>query len=114
MPHDDQAALFDMLEASERALFAIRGLSEADYDADPVAQAVVERHLITLGEAVKRLSMEFREAHPTVPWRAIAGLRDILVHAYDVIDNDQVYQATTVELPPIVAYLQTLVQARDP
>jgi uncharacterized protein with HEPN domain len=113
MPHDDRAAIFDMLEAGEQALFAIRGLTESDYSANAVTQAVVERHLITLGEAVKRLSMGFREANPTVPWRAIAGLRDILVHAYDVIDNDQVYQATTAELPPVIAQLRTLVQPDD-
>jgi hypothetical protein len=39
-----------------------------------------------MGEAAKRLSAEFRDSHPEIPWRDIAGMRDVLIHVYDNVD----------------------------
>ena len=113
MPPDDPSALFDIVEAAERALFAIRGLNEEEYTADWVARSVVERQLITCGEAVKRLTMAFRDAHPAVPWRAVAGLRDVLVHGYDVVDSGQIWQAVTVALPDLLEQVQALLASEE-
>jgi uncharacterized protein with HEPN domain len=113
-PPNDPSALFDIVDAAERALFAIRGLTEDEYAADWVVRSVVERQLITCGEAVKRLTITFRDAHPTVPWKAVAGLRDVLVHAYDVIDSGQVWQAVTVALPDLLEQVRGLLASREP
>ncbi len=58
-----------------------------------------------LGEAVKRLSRDFREHHPNVQWRNAAGTRDHIVHEYDRIDLDVLYVAATVEVP---AFLESI------
>ena len=46
-----------------------------------------------MGEATKRLSAGCRASHPEIPWRAMAGLRDVLIHAYDKVDLQEVWQA---------------------
>jgi uncharacterized protein with HEPN domain len=52
------------------------------------------RQLEVIGEATKRLSVPLREAHPEIPWRRIAGLRDVLIHDYMGVDIDAVWQVT--------------------
>ena len=68
----------------------------------------VIRKLDVIGEATKRLSQEFRSAHATVAWKRIAGLRDRLIHAYDDIDLDRIWQTAAVDVPKLLVYLEPL------
>ena len=56
-------------------------------------QDALIRCLEVLGEATKRLSQNCRDRHPEVPWRAMAGMRDLLIHAYDRVDLEEVWEA---------------------
>lgn len=56
----------------------------------PMIQDAVIRNFEVIGEATKRLSPEFRDKYPKVPWRRIAGLRDVLIHDYLRVDLDEV------------------------
>jgi uncharacterized protein with HEPN domain len=60
---------------------------------------------MVVGEAVKRLSEEFRAARPRIPWRLIAGMRGRLVHHYDTVDLDEVWKTVTVDLADLVRNL---------
>jgi uncharacterized protein with HEPN domain len=62
-------------------------------------QSAVLHQLLVLGEAVKRLSGDFRDAHPEVPWRLIAGMRDKLIHHYDSVDLDEVWRVAERDIP---------------
>jgi len=62
----------------------------------------------SLGEAVKRLSVEFRERHSDVPWSRIAGMRDRIIHGYDSVDLDEVWNAVTIHVPELAARLEPL------
>jgi uncharacterized protein with HEPN domain len=61
----------------------------------------VVRNLEIIGEAVKQVPELIREAHPDVPWKKIAGLRDILIHAYFGIDLELIWDVTTSKLPAL-------------
>lgn len=58
-------------------------------------QDAVIRQLEIIGEAVKRLSPEEQQARPDIPWRAIAGMRDVLIHNYMGVDLEAVWQVTS-------------------
>ncbi|MDO5846127.1 MAG: DUF86 domain-containing protein [Methanocorpusculum sp.] len=54
-----------------------------------------------MGEATKQISPEFREAHPEIPWRGMAGLRDKLIHGYGIVDKNQVWHIITDLVPQL-------------
>jgi uncharacterized protein with HEPN domain len=63
---------------------------------------------LVLGEAVKRLSEEFRHHHPEIRWRLIAGMRDKLIHEYDTVDLEEVWRTATADIPQLIAFLEPL------
>ena len=65
---------------------------EALESTDYLQDALI-RCLEVMGEAVKRIGPELREQHSDLPWRGMAGMRDLLIHAYDRVDLDEVLQA---------------------
>ena len=61
--------------------------------------------MAVLGEAVERLSPEFRERHPDIPWVLIAGMRDNLIHEYDSVDLEEVWSTAGRDVPRLQALL---------
>jgi uncharacterized protein with HEPN domain len=92
MEEGDIQALRDILFNIDRALgfpiTSFEAFAETDY-----LQDALLRCLEVMGEATKRLSAGCRASHPEIPWRAMAGLRDVLIHAYDKVDLQEVWQA---------------------
>lgn len=64
-------------------------------------QDAVIRRLEIIGEATKRLSPEVRSRHATVPWRRIAGLRDVLIHGYMHVDVQALWEVTQKDMPAL-------------
>jgi uncharacterized protein with HEPN domain len=64
-----------------------------------------------VGEASKRVSDDFRRAHPSLPWTNAAKMRDKLIHSYDGIDLTIVQRTVTIELTALVAQLRELLGA---
>jgi len=69
--------------------------------------------LFRLGEAVKRLSEEFRSGHSTIPWRLIAGMRDKLIHGYDDVDLDEVWKAAEKDVPQLIQWIEPLLPSQE-
>ena len=73
-------------------------------------QDAVIRQLEIVGEATKRLSTRFRSRYPNVPWRRIAGLRDVLIHDYMGVDLDAVWTVTQTGIPELKAQVVSILQ----
>ena len=69
------------------------------------------RQFEIIGEAVKALPERCCELEPTIPWRQIAGFRDVLAHAYFAIEVSIVWDAATVKAPELNAACQRLLKA---
>jgi uncharacterized protein with HEPN domain len=102
----DEPFLLDILRYCERAMRAAKGRRQKDLDHDEALQSLLSHSLIIIGEAVKRLSMEFREKHSEIPWAEIAGMRDRLIHAYHRTDWDLVWKAATENLPRLAEFVR--------
>ena len=83
MPGRELAYVLDVLNAARAVQSFITGVDKASFEQDLMRQSAVARQIEIMGEATKRLSASFRDSHPNIPWRQIAGMRDILIHAYD-------------------------------
>jgi uncharacterized protein with HEPN domain len=90
----DRERLLDILDAIERIRRqAARG--RGAFDRDEVVQTAVIRWVEIIGEAVRGLSPQLRNAHPDVPWRQIVAMRNIVVHGYFDVDAEAIW--STVE-----------------
>ena len=113
MPRDD-AILLDMYIASTRAVESLEDITNAAFLEDWKTQSIAIHQLMILGEAVKRLSSEFTESHPSIPWRKIAGTRDVLIHGYDVVDIQMVWVIIKRELPGLIEFLRSQIPSIPP
>ncbi len=80
-----------------------------------VLQDVIIRSFEVIGEAVKRLSAPTRARQPHIPWRKIAGFRDILIHDYVDVDPIEVWRTVVEDVPPLKqAVLAMLAEVEEP
>lgn len=97
-----------MIEAAEHTVRFVAGRTKADLDTDRMLQFAVVRAIEIIGEAASRMSAAARAEHPTVPWPAIIGMRNRLVHAYFDVDTDIVWVAVTQEIPALLVQLKSI------
>ena len=75
---------------------------------DALTQDAVIRNLEIIGEAVKGLPAKLKKDHPGIPWRAIAGLRDILIHEYFGVDHEIVWGVVSKRIPILKRHIQAM------
>ena len=105
----DDAVLLDMLIAARRAVEFSTGVTRDQLGSDLKTLSAILHQLLVLGEAAKRLSDVFRDAHPESPWKAIAGMRDRIIHGYDDVDLGEVWRTIENDLPALISTLHGLV-----
>jgi uncharacterized protein with HEPN domain len=105
MPPDDSRIL-DIVLASREIAAYIAGRTFDEYRATSLLRAGVERQVYIIGEAVRQLSEEFKDKHPSIPWTKIVGARNILAHEYGRIDHRVMWEVATIHTPGLAAYLR--------
>lgn len=102
----------DMIAAAKLAESFVKGMTKRPFAKDLKTQAAICRQLEIIGEAATRMSREFRESAPAIPWKRIIGMRNILIHMYEEVDEDQLWQTIKKDLPKLILELKRLI-AKD-
>ncbi len=109
----DDAYVYDMLLEARRIARFIDGVDRAAFDGDEVLQYALVRAITVFGEAARRVSESRRGQHPEIPWDRIIGMRNRLVHEYDHIDLDVVWDVAKKRIPPLVETLERIAPRPD-
>ena len=97
----DRLYLYDIIECCDRVADYINGVREEDYQVNPMLQDALVRNIEVVGEAVKNVSPEVKDAHPKIAWSQIARMRDKIAHHYFRINLDVVWKTATDDLPAL-------------
>ena len=100
--------LLHIADSCEKILRYIRGMEKNDFIADQLVQDAVLRNFEIVGEAAKHVPDDFRDRHPEINWRGMAGFRDILIHEYFGIDLVNVWNISKDSMPETLKALKAL------
>jgi uncharacterized protein with HEPN domain len=101
-----------MLDHAREAVALVQGKRRADLDSDRLLNLALVRLLEIIGEAANRIPEEEQARHAEIPWPQIVSLRNRLIHGYDSVDFDILWQIVTEDLPPLVTSLETIVSSK--
>lgn len=104
----DNASIRDIYNSGKIVLKFAKSLSRKDLGLDESNTAGIILHIMIIGEATKRLSSEFRAQHPKIPWKQMAGIRDVIAHQYDEIDFDLMWDVIQVSIPDMLKKIEPL------
>lgn len=105
----DDATLLDIVNAARLIQTFIQEMPKEAFLVDLKTQSAVLYQVTVIGEAVKRLSEAFRARHSVLPWPLMAGMRDQLIHGYDAVDLEEVWNTATRDVPEVLGKLEPLV-----
>ena len=104
----DLDSIIDIYHAGQKIINFARGFSQDTVLADEMRLSAILYQIIIMGEATKRISLEFRQKNSQIPWREIAGIRDKLIHDYDNVKPDVVWDVVHREVPELLKQIEVL------
>lgn len=106
--HDDTVTMRQMLDYARQASELARGRRRSDLDTDFTFQLAMTRLVEIIGEAASRVSMLGREKYPHVPWLGIVGMRNRLIHGYDRVDLNLLWNTLDADIPALIVQLEEI------
>lgn len=110
--HDPRVYLQHMRDAARLATSFAAGRSRRDLDSNPMLVAALARQLEIVGESASRVPESVRGTAPTIPWRAVVGMRNRLIHAYALVDLDLLWDTVERSLPGLLSQLDVMIDRR--
>jgi uncharacterized protein with HEPN domain len=98
---DNRLYIADIIKSIDAIEEYVAGLAEEEFKSNLMKQDAVARRIEIIGEASKNLTSEYKKKHAEIPWRKIAGMRDILVHAYFGVNIDRIWAVMKKDLPQL-------------
>jgi uncharacterized protein with HEPN domain len=98
----DAALLWDMLKAATEIVQFVESVTYKDFQSNKMLRYAVERQVLVIGEAAKKVSEVFKDSCPQIPWTAIVGQRNILAHEYGEVLIERIWLVSTVFIPELI------------
>jgi uncharacterized protein with HEPN domain len=112
MPRD-LTYLLHILISARRVVAYLDGVTRDQFLQNGEKQDSVLHRITNIGEVSKRVSAEFKEAHPEIPWKAMAGMRDRIVHDYYEIEWEVVWSTASKRIPELIHLVEPLIPQED-
>ena len=106
--HDDTITLSQMLDHIEEAVTLAKGRTRANLETDRMFFLSLLKLVEIVGEAATRVTEATQTAHPAIPWREIIGTRNRLIHGYDAVDYDILWNIVIADFPPLADQLKRI------
>lgn len=100
----------DILDAMKKAEILLDGVDYLQFEADFRINFAVVRALEIIGEAAKRLPDDLRQQYPDIPWKGMAGMRDRIIHGYDNVDLEIVWDVVIKDIPQIKPKIEAILK----
>ncbi len=110
---ENQVSLRQMLDYAREALAMAQGRTRQELDTNRMLSLALVKLLEIVGEAANRVPTDLHLRYPQIPWQQIIGLRNRLVHGYDQVDLDILWQIITHDLPPLIGELDKVIAAEE-
>ena len=85
------------------------GVKYAEFQSNKMLRYAIERQVLVIGEAAKKISVDFKDSYPKIPWSAIIGQRNILAHEYGEVLVERIWLVSTVFVPELIELLNPLI-----
>ncbi len=108
--HDPQVTLRQMQDYGAQATQLCSGRKMEDLAVDRGFRLALERALEVLGEAANRLPQELRLRYPQVAWGQIIGMRNVLVHGYDIINDNTLWDTAQRDVPILLSQIEQILR----
>jgi uncharacterized protein with HEPN domain len=108
MIHDPKIFVMHILDSIELLKEYTRGVTKEEFIASTKIQDSIVRRIEIIGEATKNLSKDWKASHQEIPWKDLAGMRDVVIHGYFKVNHNLTWHAATVELPNLEQRLRKL------
>jgi len=105
---DPRVRLLHMREYAHKAVAMVGGQTRASMDADEKLRLALTRLLELVGEAASHVPTEIQARYPEIPWQEVIGTRHRLIHGYDFVDCDILWDTITLSLPGLIATLDRI------
>lgn len=107
--HSDALSLRHMLDHAREAVVLVQGKTQADLRTTRLLQLGLVRLVEIIGEAATRVSKEGRAKYLGIPWEDVIGMRNKLIHGYDTVDLDILWDTVTDDLPQLIEELEKII-----
>lgn len=105
----DVALVWDIVNAAREIREFVKGCSPLEFQQNKMLRYAVERQILVIGEASRKLSDEFKQNHADIPWNAIIAQRHIIAHEYGEILTERIWNVAIRRIPELLTKLEPLV-----